>query len=338
MYFWAFIYFVESSRVLIHPISSFHIYLHTKRQIRLPLPVRIWGFRCDIVIWRLVFFSSRCMRAKAEIIDLGVWAGVCVRFFFFFFYHVIFPSFHLVPVCGVRGWIQPPGIGTRGRGRQNTDILYLSWVNALNPFVVKSLLSRHTQTISVPRKRVCVHTCVCVLPCVCACVSVPTCSFMAAQRFLTSWFFSHLRSRVRIIKPISRRWLLQPVCDWITSQLPAISSSKGEKERAEEESKREMRKVIKRDVRGRRWRGIRQRDSTSSHTSKSYLLTQHPDAALPTFVSLLAKSLGKSLFLVSSVIWMFLPSPVHISSLVFLAEPFQGFFVQNGGEIWVRSM
>lgn len=44
------------------------------------------------------------MRAKDEIIDLGVWAGVSVRFlgFFLTMFH-IFPSFHFVPVCGVTG-------------------------------------------------------------------------------------------------------------------------------------------------------------------------------------------------------------------------------------------
>lgn len=48
------------------------------------------------------------MRANAQIIDLGVWAGVCEGFFcfvlFLFTMFHISPSFHFVPVCGVTGF------------------------------------------------------------------------------------------------------------------------------------------------------------------------------------------------------------------------------------------
>lgn len=247
MYFWAFIYFMESSRVLIHPISSFHIYLHTKRQIRLPLPVRIWGFRCDIVIWRLVFFFSRCMRAKAQIIDLGVWAGVCVSVVLFFF---IMLYFHLSTLClsaVFRGWIQPPGIDTRGRGRKNTDILYFSyriWAEwMLSILLLLNLCYPATRRQYLYQERGCASKRVCVCVAVCLCVYKCACVHLyGSAALLDQLIFSHLRSRVRIIKPISRRWLLQPVCDWITTQLPAISSSKGEKERAEEESREKWEK------------------------------------------------------------------------------------------------
>lgn len=79
-------------------------------------------------------------------------------------------------------------------------------------------------------KRVCVHRCAALL----------------GQLIL-----SHLRSWVRIIKPISRQWLLQPACDWITTQ-PLPWALQRERRRGEKNAmprKNKMRKKIKRDVR-----------------------------------------------------------------------------------------
>lgn len=42
--------------VVTNCISSFHVVIHVRWQIKFPLlPVRIWGFSCDIVTWRLAF-------------------------------------------------------------------------------------------------------------------------------------------------------------------------------------------------------------------------------------------------------------------------------------------
>lgn len=195
---------------------------------------------------------------------------------FCFFNNVPYISIFSLCAClyrCYRGRIQSPGIGARGRGRKNTDILYFRdriWAEwMLSILLLLNLCYPTTQRQYLYQERGCASVRVCVLPRVCVRASVPACSFIAA--LLDQLIFSHLRSRVRIIKPISRRWLLQPVCDWITTQLPTISSSKGKKERAEEYS-RKVRKVIKRDVRGRLKKGNqrgRWRDSISSNPSKS---------------------------------------------------------------------
>lgn len=132
-------------------------------------------------------------------------------------------------------------------------------------FVVQSWLSHHTYT-HIHRDFLCrewrqwcrvkkcdidsereVSVCICVFLCarVCTCVCV-------SAALLGQLILSHLRSWVRIIKPISRQWLLQPACDWITTQ-PLPSAPQRERTRGEKNAtpgKNEMRKEIKRDVRG----------------------------------------------------------------------------------------
>lgn len=314
MYFWAFIYFMESSRLLIHPISGFHIYLHTKRQIRLPLLVRIWGFRCDIVIWRLVFFSS--LDAWELKLRLLIWEfGLeCVWGFVFFFFTMLY--FHLFTLClsaVFRGWIQPPGIDTRGRGRKNTDILYFScriWAEwMLSILLLLNLCYPATRRQYLYQERGCASIRVCVCVCCRVSVRVSVCLRAALWQRSASWPADFLPSEIASEDyKTNQQTVIAAASVWLDHNPAACHQLfKGREREGRRRKQREMRKVIKRDVRGRRWWRIRQRDSSSSDTSESYLLTQRPDAALPTFVSLLAKSLGKSLFLVSSVMLMFLP-------------------------------
>lgn len=133
------------------------------------------------------------------------------------------------------------------------------------------------------RKKVC--ACALTGKCVCVCMSV--CISMTAFRaaLLGQLILPHLRSWVRIIKPISRRWLLQPACEWITTQsLP--SALQRERTRGEKNEtwgkKKEMRKEINKESRqggGVETERTRQRENIKifgiSHQpslSKSYLL------------------------------------------------------------------
>lgn len=87
----------------------------------------------------------------------------------------------------------------------------------------------------------------CVRGCMSVCISMT--AFTAV--LLGQLILSHLRSWVRIIKPISRRWLLQPACDWITTQ-PLPSALQGERmseEKNETQGKKEMRKDINKESR-----------------------------------------------------------------------------------------
>lgn len=126
---------------------------------------------------------------------------------------------------------------------------------------------------------VCAYTYVCVV-CVCGNMCVHQYdSFRAAV--LGRLIFSHLRSWVRIIKPISRRWLLRPVCDWITTQ-PLPSAQQRERMREvenETQGKKEIRKEInkKKAVRGKLVVGGRETEKRQRPKDQDlqYVLSAH---------------------------------------------------------------
>lgn len=68
--------------------------------------------------------------------------------------------------------------------------------------------------------------------CVDLCARISMTAFRAT--LLGQLFLPHLRSSVRIIKPISSLWLLQPACDWIATPTAAIRSAKRKTEGWEE--------------------------------------------------------------------------------------------------------
>jgi len=109
------------------------------------------------------------------------------------------------------------------------------------------------------RNKVCVYLSVCVLMCACVHACVCVCIGMTAFRAaaLDRLIRSHLRSSVRIIKPISRWWLLQPACDWMAT-LPLPSDVQRERVRDEKNEtlwKKEMRKEINKDSHGQQSSG-----------------------------------------------------------------------------------
>lgn len=86
--------------------------------------------------------------------------------------------------------------------------------------------------------------CMCVYNmCLCECIR------MTAVRaaLLSHLILSHLRSSTRIIKPISRWWLLQPASDWIATR-PLPSDLQRERVRNEKTGgKKEMKNEINKD-------------------------------------------------------------------------------------------
>lgn len=151
------------------------------------------------------------------------------------------------------------------------------------------------------RERKKVYMCVlpCTFLCVCGCMSVCICMTAFRAALLGQLILSHLRSWVRIIKPISRRWLLQPACDWITTEPPpsALQRERAREEKNETQGKEreERRGEINKESRQREASGgwkRRQRESIRSRTSvlstsKSYLLSPALTADLLCVVSVL---------------------------------------------------
>lgn len=114
------------------------------------------------------------------------------------------------------------------------------------------------------------------------CMSV--CNSMTAFReaLLGQLILSHLRSWVRIIKPISSLWLLQPACDWITTQ-PQPSAPRRERMREEKDEtrgKKEMRKEINKESRQREasgeWKRNREDEIEREHEIKIVSISHQP--------------------------------------------------------------
>lgn len=159
------------------------------------------------------------------------------------------------------------------------------WGNESNDVESRSVMQMQRERKKV-RVSFYVHFCVHTRGCMCV---HQYDSFRAAA--LGQLILSHLRSWVRIIKPISRQWLLQPVCDWITTQ-PLPSAQQRERMREvenETQEKKEIRKEIKKKKRvllkegwwwveekQKRWdRDLKIKIFSISHQlslSKSYLL------------------------------------------------------------------
>lgn len=91
---------------------------------------------------------------------------------------------------------------------------------------------------------------------------------------LSQLILSLLRSSVRIIKPISRRWLLQPACDWIATEVPplALQRERMREEKNETPGKKEMRKESRYREGGSGWKRNRRWDLENVRSRSSQQL------------------------------------------------------------------